>query len=774
MKKPTPPPRAGTKQETELRERLTITLDALEKAALLGDFEASLNSFDSPLPILKVTAAKIRELLPMEYVGFQLVDEQTNEFRHAYCDPPESREEYAGELARLIETGSGGWMLAMSNPQHEIFQKGALLVYPLATASRIRGVFVGKGAGGAEPLPGITRNILTIVLRQSANSLESHTLYRMVRTANKELLEKVDELTGIRSRLENEIRQRKRAEKLLERSRDFYVSLFEKFPLMIWRSGPDGKCDFVNDTMRGFLGDQAQRALAAAWTERVHPDDAAAMQRVFEQSFPGREGFVREFRLGDKSGKFRWVLDHGQPYRDLDGNFAGYIGACLDIQDRKEMENELRHQAFHDPLTGLPNRNMLAIQITQAVERLRRREGYGFALIFIDLDRFKIINDSQGHLFGDKVLAAFGQRVLGEIRDLDTLARFGGDEFILMLEEVTGRGEIEMVVNRIKKSLAEPFVIDGVAVHIAASFGVAVGGQDDNAKSLVRDANMAMYRAKQLGRDQTVFNDCLERDRSLESTQIENELRGAICNNEFFMVYQPIIDIRTHAVTGFESLMRWNHGNGRTVPPGEFIGIAEESGLIHKLGMIAFELSCRDFSRLTAGMDNGGGLTLSVNVSPRQFLDSGLIEGIGATVASHGLPPKNIRLEITETAFIDNPQQALGIIRKFKDAGFGVALDDFGTGYSSLSNLKAYPIDLIKIDRQFIAGIHESGDQFDIVGSLVDLAHKLGLRVVAEGVETAQQLEVLEHIQCDFIQGFYFYPPLSLGDTRDLLASGTA
>jgi diguanylate cyclase (GGDEF)-like protein/PAS domain S-box-containing protein len=755
---------------SHLEEVYNFTLEALSRAAALGDFHSGLTTLESSTPILEETERKVRGLVRLTASSFHLVDEKTGQFHPALVSPPDT----AGTIDRLmdvlVEDRSIAWCLSRRKPVLKSTEGRRLILHPMATTSRIRGFFLGILDQDPKTIPETTLAFLSIVMQYAAGALESFELYRLIRTTNRTLERKVTELTTTRNRLEAEVAERMEVERKLERSRDFHLTLFEKFPVMIWRCGASGEHDYFNTTWLTFFGRPLSEELAQGFARFIHPEDAERAVAIFSRAFTARTAFEREFRIKNSAGEYRWISDHGRPFSDLDGNFGGFIGAASDITDRKRMETELRYQALHDPLTSLPNRSLLMDRISRAQERAQRHPESRFALVFIDLDRFKVINDSLGHLVGDRLLASCGARLNEAVRGLDTLARFGGDEFIVLLEEVGSLGETIKIVKRIRDKLKFPFVIDDKELWVTASFGIVLGGSRPvRAEELLRNANIAMYDAKKLGRGRfKVFSDKMLA-KAMSWMNLETELRTGLVNEEFHLLYQPIVDAADYRLLGFEALLRWRHPARGVLGPSEFIHIAEESGQIVEIGHQALRLACRTMASWRRLIAPAGDLTMSVNLSCKQFRQTDMADRIMEALAESGLPPSRLKLEITESAIMENAKNALAVLNKLKASGILIAIDDFGTGYSSLSYLQTFPVDVLKIDRTFVAGLGRNKEVSEIVQSIVALAKSLGLHVVAEGVEEEGQADVLKNLRCDSIQGFYFFPPLTEAEALDLM-----
>ncbi|MEA4856126.1 EAL domain-containing protein [Solidesulfovibrio sp.] len=446
-------------------------------------------------------------------------------------------------------------------------------------------------------------------------------------------------------------------------------------------------------------------------------------------------------------------------------------GLVTDITDRKLLESQLAHMAFHDPLTGLPNRSLCLDRIRQAIERSKRRDNYQYAVIFLDLDRFKVVNDSLGHHMGDRLLEGVAKRLRECVRSLDTVSRLGGDEFVVLLEETGSSREIARIVKRIRAKIAELFELCGHDIHVTCSMGVVMSPcLYDKPEELLRNANIALHRAKAEGRNRfKVFNSRMLED-AIRLMDLESDLRQALKRGEFFLDYQPILALRDRRLTGFEALVRWRRPGKGVASPMEFIPVAEDTGLIVPLGAWVLEEACRTMAAWQADFPEAGGLSMSVNLSAKQLAQPMLVEEVQRILRGTGLDPRSLKLEITETVIMDNPEVSILRLKRLKELGVRLSVDDFGTGSSSLSYLQRFPIDTLKVDRAFVSELDASENR-KIVGAVVALAHSLGLDVVAEGVELEAQSDVLSAFACEAGQGFLFSRPVCREDAERMLGT---
>jgi len=444
----------------------------------------------------------------------------------------------------------------------------------------------------------------------------------------------------------------------------------------------------------------------------------------------------------------------------------------IEILKRRRTQKKLLHMAWHDTLTDLPNRALFMKKLTRALERAKERPDRQFAVLFLDCDRFKVVNDSLGHFVGDALLVAVADRLRSCIPSSYTVARLGGDEFTILLESIQSRDETMKIADLILNRLAAPFdLFDQYEVFINASIGIVFGGADyQKPEHILRDADTAMYRAKDLGKARHQIFDATMHAQAQKRLALEMDLRRAIENREFVLNYQPIVSLRSGKVAGFEALIRWRHPDRGLISPGDFIPVAEETGLIVPVGFWVWQEACRQLRIWKEKYGKNWHYTLSVNLSVKQFSQPDLLDCLQEELIQQGLDGTNLRLEITESAVMDNAYQAIAILNQLKALKVKLSIDDFGTGYSSLSYLQHLPVDTLKIDRSFVHKIGEKSDNFKIVAAIVTLAHNLGMGAIAEGIETPQQLAHLRSLGCEFGQGFLFSKPLDAGKVEALIA----
>jgi diguanylate cyclase (GGDEF)-like protein/PAS domain S-box-containing protein len=505
------------------------------------------------------------------------------------------------------------------------------------------------------------------------------------------------------------------------------------------------------------------------WFIRIHPDDIervrADISTHLDKSTPHYEG---EYRVLHRDGNYLWMLGRGIAVRSTNGTVCRMAGSQTDITRGKVV----------DVLTGLPNRVLFMDRLSRSFEHARRRTDKTIALIFIDLDGFKLINDSLGHMIGDQFLVAIAGRLESTLRSGDslarphrnyTVARLGGDEFTILLEDITSSRDATRVADRISADLAKPFVVAGQELFPSASMGIALYNPSyQNPEELLRDADTAMYSAKALGKGRYELFDANMRANTLARLQLETDLRHAIERNEFVNYYQVIVSLETGKILGFETLVRWKHASRGLLAPKDFIPVAEETGLIVPLGQWVIETACRQMRFWQTRFQGDAPLQLSINLAARHFQQPDLVQQCRKILYETQISHKSLILEVTESAMMHDPETAIQLMHQLKSLGVQIALDDFGTGYSSLSYLHRFPLDSLKMDRAFVSRIMEDDE---IIRTILTLGRNLGLKMVAEGVETAEQVKRLQELGCEFAQGYYFSVPITAQEATDLIAA---
>ena len=496
----------------------------------------------------------------------------------------------------------------------------------------------------------------------------------------------------------------------------------------------------------------------------IVPDHRTTVDRAIAASVEKGLPYAVEYQFRHRDGSLRWVEERGQVSLDADGAPRWIDGAMFDLTQRKRLEERLEHDAAHDPLTGLPNRTLLVNHLQTTIAR-SQRTGAITAALFVDLDRFKLVNDALGHAAGDELLVHFSRRLRTVMRESDLAARTGGDEFVIVCSELSNVEEAEVIAGRLADLLRDPFTIRGRSVFVSASVGIAIADRGDaSADELLRNADAAAYRAKDRGRNRyEVFDDAL-RAATAAALEIETDLHRALDHHQLFLRYQPVVELATGRLVGAEGLVRWQHPERGLLPPDDFLPAAEVSGLIVAMGREVLELAVGAMSEVDEATLPG----VAINLSPRELAQPDLVERVRTTLADHQVAPHRLCIEITEHAVLDEVDTAIATLNALRDIGVRLAIDDFGTGYSSLSYLRRLPVDIVKIDRSFTGELGVDGANVTIVAGIIGLARGLGLEVIAEGIETPRQLEVLRELGCTFGQGYLFAAPVALDDMLSL------
>ena len=508
----------------------------------------------------------------------------------------------------------------------------------------------------------------------------------------------------------------------------------------------------------------------AEWFGRIHPDDRRRADADLFRRGEGAEALLEsEHRIAHRDGGWRWVLVRGVRVVDGSGAIVRMAGSQTDISERKRFEEQLVHDALHDSLTGLPNRALFLDRLERTITYTRRHAEHQFAVIFLDLDRFKVVNDRVGHLAADQVLVQIAERLQRCLRAGDSVARLGGDEFALLLEDTDNP---TAVAHRVQQELLAPFEVGGQQLLVTASLGIAISSTGfSRPEDVLRDADAAMYRAKARGRARLEIADAELHARSLEQLELESQLREAVEHGQLRLHFQPIVLMETREMAGFEALLRWQHPVRGLTSPEDFIPLAEQTGMIMPVGRWALREACRQMQEWRGAHPGTERLWLSVNLSSRQFLHPQLVQEIHDVLRETGFPPDRLRLEITESVIMDDPTAVSQVLQRLRDSGIRVAIDDFGTGYSSLAYLHRLPLDTLKIDRSFVHQMHADPALEAVIRTVISLSGSLRLDTVAEGVETDEEARALERMGCRFGQGFLFSHPLAPDDAGRLLAA---
>ena len=582
------------------------------------------------------------------------------------------------------------------------------------------------------------------------------------------------ENTGLTTDLEARLDDLTRSHVQLTASQSRFRAAFDHAPIGMVVIDADGTVNRLNEALVAMFGGSQRELLGRRFVELAHVDDRRVVAQIVTPDELGESTTMHfEVRLARGDASIIWTRMSAVTIHAV-GEPSYVIAQIEDITERREIARTLEHNARHDPLTGLANRTLFKQALTEALSCLPKHTG--LAVAFVDVDRFKMVNDSLGHDAGDVLLRVIAERLLDAARDRDLVARFGGDEFTLLLHDVPDSSAALAIADRLEQSLRRPVTIGGVETYVTASVGVAVAGPlpagvnpGEAADHLLRDADTAMYLAKESGRSRTELFD-EQRDRGgPKQLTIANALHRAIERDEFRVFYQPVVDARSGVIFGFEALLRWEHAPGQFMAPAEFIGVAEDTGLIVPIGAWVMRSACRQAARWNehASAHDQPAITVSVNLSPRQFDAGDLVQTVQDALAATSLSPDLLWLEITESALMRDTASTIATLREIRRFGVHFSIDDFGTGYSSLSYLKRFPVEALKIDQSFTDGLGTDPEDTAIVTAVIGLAHALNLRAIAEGVETPAQYDDLRRLGCDGVQGYHFGRPTSRDDLGD-------
>jgi diguanylate cyclase (GGDEF)-like protein/PAS domain S-box-containing protein len=571
--------------------------------------------------------------------------------------------------------------------------------------------------------------------------------------------------------LGRDITERKRSEEALRASERQYRMLGEGLIHLVWTAHPCGKLDYVNKRTVDYFGGTIEEVIGEAWQNVVHPEDLSNCVEQWTRSLRTGGDYEIEYRLRRHDGQYRWHVARATAGLDAEGKVIKWFGTCTDIDAEKAVEAKLNHYARHDPLTNLPNRVEFMNHLTQAVERASGNDYARFAVLFLDLDRFKVVNDSLGHAVGDKLLIAIADRLKACVRPGDVVARLGGDEFTILLNRTGPLADVARVAERLQARLSAPFQLGNYEVFTTASIGLVISDEvPRNPEDFLRDADAAMYRAKESGKARYEIFDREMHVRNMNLLQVETDLRHAVERGEFEVFYQPIVQLDTGNIREFEALIRWRHPKHGLVAPNEFIGVAEETGLIIPIGRWILEEACRQTAIWQEQFDFP--LSISVNLSAKQLMHPSLISQVSEILEQTGLTSHSLKLEVTESTVMEHSETSLSVLSELNALGVSLSTDDFGTGYSSLSYLHHFPFDRLKIDRSFISKMDEDEKSSAIVKTILMLGENLNMEVVAEGIETTSQYELLRRQGCRLGQGYLFSRPVCAADAEKLLLEG--
>jgi diguanylate cyclase (GGDEF)-like protein/PAS domain S-box-containing protein len=565
------------------------------------------------------------------------------------------------------------------------------------------------------------------------------------------------------------VSDRKLAELALAESEKRYRLVTENMTDLVCLHRPDGRFVYVTPSCQTLLGYSQAELIDQSPYPFFHPEDQDRIRDAHQMALAGdRLPVTGRFR--HHYGHYIWLETLTQPICDAKGQVIHLQTTSRDVSDRVAIEQRLRHDALHDSLTNLPNRVMLTERLELALKRTKRQPDYQFAVLFVDCDQFKVINDSLGHAVGDQLLTAIAQKFSRSIRDTDLVARLSSDEFVFLLETIDSINDAVQVAKRILADMRSPFLIKGQEIFISASIGIVLGTTDHGqADTLIRNADIAMYRAKSSGRSTYAIFDPDMHTRMVQYLKLENDLRTAIKNQEFVLFYQPVVSLKTLRIVGFETLLRWQHPVLGLLTPDKFIDIAEATDLIQPLGEWILLTACQQMGTWQSRLASPDRLTLNVNLSVKQLQESVLVPQLQKVLTHTRIDPQTLTLEITESLLVTNIHLTSQLLNQVQAMGVSISIDDFGTGYSSLSYLHQLPVNSLKVDRTFVSPSEPNPKNQTIAESIIGLSNLLNLHAIAEGIETPQQLAWLRSLQCEYGQGYFFSKPLPAREAESLL-----
>jgi diguanylate cyclase (GGDEF)-like protein/PAS domain S-box-containing protein len=755
--------------ETRLRlkaARLTDQLNGqiswLKELSRIGQSVTS--TLNLSLVLRRIVEASV-QLTQAEEGFLALLDENSGQlFLRAFKTLDESKIRTMRLLVNdslIGEVVKSGKPLRISNSSEEpkVKMSTGFLVYslihvPIISKEKTLGVLSVNNRVRQHPFTPENETMLSSLADYAAVAIENANLYQQA---------------------QHEISERKRVEQALRESEERYVLAIQGANDGIWDWNLKSNQIHFSPRWKSMLGYEETEIGndVLEWFDRIHPEDVEKVKLDLSAHLSGNAShFQNEHRMQDKEGKYRWMLCRGLAIRDMDRVVRRIAGSLTDISERKTTEAKLLHDAFFDRLTGLPNRALFLDRLKNAIERVKRKPEYLFAVFFLDLDHFKNINDSLGHPVGDQLLIEVGRILKTNLRATDTVGRLGGDEFVILLEDIKDPISVSGIAEWILRRFTAPILLPEHEVFMTASMGVVVSTVGyKQPEEILRDADIALYAAKERGKSTYAIFNINMREKIIKRVELEADLRQAIDKNQFAIFYQPIYSLEDCNLVGFEALVRWQHPKRGFIQPLVFIPFAQDSGLIIAIDEWMLTQATQQIRQWRDKLPDARKLKISVNLTEKLILHPDLTKNIQKILKNSSLEGECLRLEITENAIMENTEAATQSIRSLQTLGVEVQLDDFGTGYSSLTHLLKLPVNALKIDRSFVHQIGLRNGNAEIIQTVIGLAHDLNMKAFAEGIETENQLDVLRAMQCDFGQGFLFSIPLRAEEAEKLIIS---
>ena len=752
-------------------QRLTDALSSLQAVSLrltaLIDLGIELAAERNPVHLLEISCRVVQNICLSKYAAIGMLDDEHQQLMHFVTRGMddktlarlESPRPFSGILGMVLrERKPYRWAGLEGSPQRLGLPKShppvhSFLAVPVASQKQLYGWLYLTNKLGSEKFSEIDEQAAATVASQLAVVYDNLVLYNTIERQHVQL--------------KMEIADRRQAQEALRATEEKLSDILDSIDNVVW-SATDRKFLYINSIVEKIFGIPVAKFYENKdlWFELVHPEDRQEV-RGMHAALARLSSFTHEYRVIRPDGEIRWIEERARAIRDEHGQVLRHDGVAIDISERKEYEARIEYLADHDALTNLANRNLLGDRIAQAIAHARRHR-LRLALLFLDLDRFKGINDSFGHELGDALLLEVSNRLKAVVRDCDTVARQGGDEFIILLTGIRRPEDVSAVVLKIFEAFSPPFLVRDRELFVTASIGAALfPGDGEDMQILLRNADTAMYRAKEAHGNGFQFYSREMSVRALERAELESALRRALERKEFELFYQPKVDAVSSRIIGAEALIRWHHPEMGLVSPARFIPMAEEIGLIIPIGDWVLHTACAQIMAWQkAELPK---ISVSINLSARQFRQDRLVESITETLQDFGLDARYLELELTESMVMNSEEMFIARLRELQDLGVQLSIDDFGTGYSSLSYLKRFPLNHLKIDQSFVRDIATDDDDAAITSTIISLGHSLNLKVIAEGVETEEQAAFLHKHRCDEMQGYYFSKPLPASEFALLL-----